>query len=102
MIEEAGGPDRFGRWAAAKRHDWGAQQTYGDTGDRAHIPVAARLAFEMALHEASERRAVEGELDELTRAWRDAESIAKISDDMLVPPAVDARMKELHDNNDNP
>lgn len=102
LIEEAGGPDRFARWAAMKRHEWGAQLTYGDTGDIAYIPVAARLAFEMSLHEDSERRAMEGELDELTRAWRDAESIAKISDDLLVPPVIEARMKELHDKNGIP
>lgn len=101
LIEEAGGPDHFARWAALKRHDWGMQQTYGDTGDIAHIPVAARLAFEMSLHEDSERRATEGELSELTRAWHEAESIAKISDGLLVPTAVDERMKVLHDQQDD-
>ena len=35
-----------------------------------------RLAFEMALHEEAERRAMEGELEELERAWREAEEIA--------------------------
>ena len=44
-----------------------------------------RLAFEMALHEEQERRALEGELLALERAWRDAEEIAKISDNLLVP-----------------
>lgn len=100
LIEEAGGPDHFARWAARKRHDWGVQQTYGDTGDIAHIPVAARLAFEMALHEDSERRAMEGEMAELTRAWQAAESIARIADGLLVPAAIDERMATLRDSKD--
>ena len=44
-----------------------------------------RLAFEMALHEEQERRALEGELSALEQAWRDAEEIAKIADNLLVP-----------------
>jgi hypothetical protein len=44
-----------------------------------------RLAFEMALHEEQERRALHGELIALEQAWRDAEEIAKISDNLLVP-----------------
>ena len=44
-----------------------------------------RLAFEMALHEEQERRALQGELLALEQAWRDAEEIAKIADNLLVP-----------------
>jgi hypothetical protein len=44
-----------------------------------------RLALEMALHEEQERRALQGELLALEHAWRDAEEIAKIADDLLVP-----------------
>lgn len=44
-----------------------------------------RLALEMALHEEQERRALQGELLALEQAWRDAEEIAKIADDLLVP-----------------
>ncbi|HEY0971217.1 MAG TPA: hypothetical protein VGE02_09640 [Gemmatimonadales bacterium] len=47
-----------------------------------------RLALEMALHEESERRALEGELAALEEAWREAEEIASISDDLLLPPTV--------------
>jgi hypothetical protein len=57
-----------------------------------------RLAFEMALHEEAERRAMQGELAELERAWRDAEEIAKISDDLLVPASIDKRISELKEN----
>ena len=38
------------------------------------------LAFEMALNEESERRALEGELAALEAAWREAEEIAAIAD----------------------
>lgn len=37
------------------------------------IPKTSRLALEMALHEEAERRAMEGELQALEEAWRDAE-----------------------------
>jgi hypothetical protein len=54
-----------------------------------------RLAFEMALHEEAERRAMEGELAELERAWREAEEIAGIADDLLVPVGVGERFEHL-------
>jgi len=63
------------------------------------LPTAGRLALEMATHEESERRALEGELHVLEAAWKDAEEIAAISDDMFLPPSVDenlARLKNLH------
>lgn len=59
------------------------------------LPPAHRLALEMALHEESERRALEGELAELERAWRDAEEIAKIADSLLVPPDVNAAIDRM-------
>ena len=42
----------------------------------------------MALHEESERRALEGELALLEKAWREAEEIAPIADAMFVPEDV--------------
>ena len=47
------------------------------------MPHHTRLAFEMALHEEEERRALEGELWRLEQAWREAEEIAAIADDLL-------------------
>lgn len=47
-----------------------------------------RLALEMASHEEAERRALEGELAELELAWKDAEEIAAISDNMFLPTGV--------------
>ncbi len=49
-----------------------------------------RLALEMAAHDSLERRAAEeGDLAELETAWREAEEIAAIADDMFLPASVD-------------
>ncbi len=95
LIEDAGGPDQFARWATTKRREWASKSTFGDTGDLNHIPAPARLAFEMALHEDSERRAMEGELAMLALAWQDAEHIAGISDSLAVPSRVQAALTRL-------
>ena len=49
------------------------------------MPARTKLALEMALHEEQERRALEGELWLLERAWEEAEEIAAISDSLLLP-----------------
>jgi hypothetical protein len=54
------------------------------------LPGTVRLALEMAAHEETERRAMEGELAELAEAWRQAEEIAAIADNMFLPATVDA------------
>ena len=61
------------------------------------LPVRERLAFEMALHEETERRAMNGELGDLTRAWLDAELIAKIADEMFVTDGVTARIEHMRE-----
>jgi hypothetical protein len=85
--------------ALQSRGDW-----TGLTLRRKHLlkamPAAARLALEMAAHEETERRALEGELHILEAAWRDAEEIAHIADDMFLPASVDedlARLKRERD-----
>ena len=95
LIEQAGGPERFGRWAAGMRREWAAKSTFGDTGDLSAIPVAARLAFEMAINEDAERQALEGELATLERAWAEAEGIATIADALLLPVSVTDRFDRL-------
>ena len=50
----------------------------------------------MALHEEAERRAMQGELAELERAWREAEEIAGISDDLLLPAGVEQKLERFH------
>ncbi|MFI5311628.1 MAG: hypothetical protein ACHQQ3_10365 [Gemmatimonadales bacterium] len=80
-------PDRTPRWRRGSRDftKWGL---YG-------LPNTYRLALEMALHEEGERRAMAGELAELERAWRDAEEVAAIADNLLVPESVDEEFKRL-------
>lgn len=48
----------------------------------AGLAPAEALALEMALHEETERRAMEGELTLLESAWREAEEIAAIADSL--------------------
>jgi hypothetical protein len=57
--------------------------------DTLNVSYVDRLAIEMAVHEESERRAMDGELRALAVAWRDAEEIAAIADDMFFPPELD-------------
>jgi hypothetical protein len=45
-----------------------------------NLTAVERLALEMALHEDAERRALEGELQQLADAWKHAEEIASIVD----------------------
>jgi len=70
---------------------------YGGKMDRGlfALPTSERLALEMALHEEAERKALEGELTELERAWKDAEEIAAISDDMFVTPGIRGTIDRL-------
>ena len=66
----------------------------GRPGWIGNMPEPTRLALEMALHEEHERRALEGELWLLERAWRDAEEIAAISDDLLLPEGAEDFVRE--------
>ena len=71
-----------------------------ERADRHHgwftrFPVETRLALEMSLQEDSERRALEGELEALERAWREAEQLAAIADSLLTPPDVLERIMGL-------
>ena len=62
-----------------------------------HVLAAAdpvlRLALEIAANEEAERVALEGELHVLETEWRDAEEIAAISDNLLVPEWMRARIR---------
>jgi hypothetical protein len=57
-------------------------------GSIANLSRTDRLALEIVAHEDTERRAMDGELAELERAWREAEEIASIADNLLLPPSV--------------
>ena len=64
-------------------------------GSLALLAPPTRLALEMALHEESERAALEGELAPLIAAWREAEEIAGISDALLVSPVVQEKFASM-------
>ena len=59
------------------------------------VPTDVRLALEMVSHEESERRALEGELSVLEDAWKEAEEIAGISDDMFLPEEITSKLDEM-------
>lgn len=58
------------------------------------LPEPMRLALEMAAHEDSERRALEGELALLEQAWKEAEEVAAIADNMFLPAFVEDWMRK--------
>ena len=59
------------------------------------LPLAQRLALEMAAHDEVERRALEGELAALEDAWKEAEEVAAISDELTLPQRVLAQLERL-------
>jgi hypothetical protein len=59
---------------------WRGQWISADRSGRARAPEM--LALEMARHERTERRAIEGELESLRSRWREAEEIAAIADSL--------------------
>lgn len=98
LISEAGDPMQlFRRYATpdtttsvTHRRRVGRDSAYEPDGGRrlVKLPTEVRLALEMASHEEQERRALEGELAILEAAWREAEEIAKIADDMFLPESA--------------
>ena len=120
VLEEAGGVDGYlgnlSKYASdatavplrqsaskrARRHpDWSGRKpkmspwTGAYTSGLFGLSVPDRLALEMALHEEAELRALRGELAELERAWRDAEEIAAISDNMFTPSSIQKTLDKL-------
>jgi hypothetical protein len=103
-IEQIGGPERYVEQLARRAHvqtavrgrphRYGRKGRIGRTGLYG-LTTVDRLALEMALHEEAERRAMHGELAELERAWRDAEEVAAIADDLLVPSGVRAALDRM-------
>lgn len=106
-IEEAGHPEAFLPLAARE-----AERSFRDSGKTdlpekklerltkplpgslAGLPVDLRLAVEMAAQEEAEREALEGELKGLEAMWRQAEEIAHIADNLLLPEGVEAFVRE--------
>jgi hypothetical protein len=80
-IATVGGVESYLPHAAALKPRWVAFK---------HYPKPILMAMEMALFEEEERRALEGELERLEAAWREAEELAAISDDLLPPEGWEA------------
>lgn len=81
----------------ANRSFWG----HGGTGSEPAMPLyrlpsVNRLALEMAANEDAERRALAGELEELREAWREAEEIAAISDNMFEDGALEEFKRQYY------
>ncbi len=90
-IETAGHPERFLEKTAELD---GYHDKNGVPGYINKMPNPTKLALEMALHEEQERRALEGELWLLEQAWKEAEEIAEISDNLLLPEGTDEFIRE--------
>jgi hypothetical protein len=112
-IESLGSSEKFLSHLADVAHVYTRSMTDGVSAGKAKrrqnefnkwglysLPAPYRLGLEMALHEESERRAMDGELLELERAWREAEEIAGIADNLLVPESVDEQFKKLKKGDD--
>lgn len=107
LIEQAADPNElFARYAATRR----VWKKYGNTKQPpegsghvlTNLPKEVRLALEMATHEDSERRALEGELSVLEAAWQEAEEIAAIADDMFVSDDARQRLSSLKRGDETP
>ncbi|NNF37077.1 MAG: hypothetical protein HKN71_00300 [Gemmatimonadetes bacterium] len=92
-LEEAGHPEEFLRSVSdslpAPR--WNKKGPPPLT----RVDAPTRLALEMALHEEQEMRAMQGELWRLEKAWEEAEEIAGIADNLLLPESTDETLSDL-------
>ncbi len=86
VIEHHGHPDEFLSYVVTGDR---FQDKKGVPGYVNKMAKPTKLALEMALHEEQERRALEGELWRLERAWEEAEEIAAIADSLLLPTGAD-------------
>lgn len=100
-LSAAGGAEQLALYLTS-RSFWGRGAIGSEAQTRLpQLPLVDRLALEMAAHEDSERRALEGELDSLAAAWADAEEIAAIADNLLLdavhaPPRGAGRARTGH------
>lgn len=89
-LDDAGGVEHYFRVAEQRARKSG--HGYSTLGG---LPAPIRLALEMATQEETERQALQGELAWLEAAWRDAETIAAIADDLTLSERVRVRLEEL-------
>jgi hypothetical protein len=81
----------------ANRSFWGQGGTGSESATPLYrLPSVNRLALEMAANEDVERRALAGELEELREAWREAEEIAAIADDLFADHALEEFKRQYY------
>lgn len=90
-IEEVGDPEAYLRTASLAV---GKKVGKLPPGTISRLAAPDRLALEMALHEESEMRALQGELWMLEQRWKEAEEIAEIADGLLIPDSANAFLDE--------
>jgi hypothetical protein len=95
LLDAAGDSDTlFTNTAAELNAHWNENRVsrrYGEyRTELRRVPQERRLALEMAVHEETECRALRGELKALELAWKEAEEVAAIADDLLLPERVRA------------
>jgi hypothetical protein len=99
VVLAASNPDPRGSFSEAAHlavRQWSWKDLAAGTGGKlAKLPAEVRLFLEMISHEDSERRAMEGELYVLEEAWKEAEEIAGISDNLFLPSEVSSQLADL-------
>ena len=84
-------PEGITRDFAARKHD-ALEPYYPYPRTVRELPGYVRLALEMAAHEEQERRFLTLHLSVLQDAWQEAERIAAIADDLLLPDWIRDRI----------
>jgi hypothetical protein len=97
-VVEAGDSERLVATAAqslAAGNDFNGRlsSVFGDPKSLKGSHPVLRLALEIAANEEAERIALEGELYRLQLEWREAEELAAISDNLLVPEWVNRKIE---------
>ena len=95
QIERAGSPEELFHQAATRLQERQGALLSGE-GLIRRAPEELKLALEMAAHEDLELQAAQGELDQLERAWKEADEIARIADSLLLPDNVQRMLHQLH------
>jgi hypothetical protein len=81
----------------ANRSFWGRGGTGSEESTPLYqLPGVDRLALEMAANEDIERRALEGELAALSAAWKEAEEIATIADELFADEVFEEFKRQYH------
>lgn len=90
VVEQGGGPHAFlSRIAQSLIRERRYQEPIGE------YPTMVRLAIEMAANGQVECLVTQGEFERLKREWQEAEAIAAIADDLLVPASVRQALQRL-------